>query len=86
MVERDLNLRKIDLNLLPVLDKLFEFRHVSAAAQALGMSQPAVSRALQRLRSLFNDPLLVKVGTRYELTEKAKAIDCLLYTSDAADE
>lgn len=75
MVERDLNLRKIDLNLLPILDKLFEFRHVSAAAKALGMSQPAVSRALQRLRSLFNDPLLVKVGTRYELTEKAKAIE-----------
>ena len=75
MVEHDLNLRKIDLNLLPILEKLLEFRHVSAAAKALGMSQPAVSRALQRLRSLFNDPLLVKVGIRYELTVKAKAIE-----------
>ncbi|HHK4365914.1 TPA: LysR family transcriptional regulator, partial [Pseudomonas aeruginosa] len=49
------DLRRIDLNLLVVLDALLSERHVSRAAQRLAMSQPAVSHALGRLRELFGD-------------------------------
>lgn len=60
-----------DLNLLEVLLALLEERHVTRAAQRLAMSQPAVSRALARLRSLFDDPLLLRNGTSFSLTERA---------------
>lgn len=66
-----INLRTLDLNLFKVLEKLLEYKHVSKAAVALNMSQPAVSRALSRLREHFNDPLLVKTSNGYKLTNKA---------------
>ncbi|EKF9728154.1 TPA: LysR family transcriptional regulator, partial [Vibrio cholerae] len=50
MVAPEINLRSIDLNLLTILEKLLIHKHISQAAQALNMSQPAVSRALMRLR------------------------------------
>ncbi len=53
-----MNLRSIDLNLLVVLDKLLDEAHVSRAATQLGLTQPAVSAALMRLRGLFDDELL----------------------------
>lgn len=53
-----MNLRTIDLNLLVILDALLDEAHVSRAAQRLGLTQPAVSAALQRCRTLFGDPLL----------------------------
>ncbi len=53
-----MNLRLIDLNLLVILDALLDEAHVSRAAQRLGLTQPAVSAALQRCRALFDDPLL----------------------------
>ncbi len=53
-------LRRLDLNLLVVLHTVLETRNVTAAARRLNMSQPAVSRALTRLRSLFQDRLFVK--------------------------
>ena len=59
---RDVNLRMVDLNLLTSLDALLEHRSVTRAGEQLGLSQPAMSRALQRLRALFDDPLLVKTG------------------------
>lgn len=65
------DLRRIDLNLLVVLDALLSERHVSRAAQRLAMSQPAVSHALGRLRELFGDPLLVRVKSRMQLTSLA---------------
>lgn len=68
------NLRSFDLNLLVVLDKLIEERHVSRAALTLNMSQPAVSRALNRLRDGFNDPLLVRTSEGYDLSARAIAI------------
>lgn len=71
---REVNLRSIDLNLLVVLDVLLEVRHVSRAAERLSMSQPAVSRALQRLRDTFNDPLLVRTAEGYDLSARAQAI------------
>ena len=50
-----LNLRSIDLNLLPVFDAIMEAGQLSRAAESLGMSQPAISAALQRLRHTFGD-------------------------------
>ncbi|MBY4678101.1 LysR family transcriptional regulator [Marinobacterium arenosum] len=67
---REVNLRSVDLNLLVVLQALLEERHVSRAADRLGMSQPAVSRALQRLRGTFDDPLLVRTASGYDLSAR----------------
>lgn len=56
------NLRGIDLNLLVVLNALLVERHVSRTALRLNMSQPAVSHALARLRTLLDDPLFTRQG------------------------
>jgi DNA-binding transcriptional LysR family regulator len=66
--------KKLDLNLLPIACALFEYRSVSRAAERLGMSQPAVSRALQRMRGMLNDPLFVKSRRGVEPTTKAFAM------------
>ncbi len=55
-----LNLRGIDLNLLPVFEAVFEERSLSRAALKLAMTQSAVSHALSRLRSVFRDELFVR--------------------------
>jgi len=68
-----MNLRSIDLNLLVVLDALLDERHVSRAALRLGMSQPAASNALARLRHLFGDPLLERTAAGMVLTPRAEA-------------
>ncbi|CDF85483.1 putative LysR-family transcriptional activator [Pseudomonas knackmussii B13] len=65
------DLRRIDLNLLVILDALLAERHVSRAADRLAMSQPAVSHALARLRELMGDPLLVRVRNEMRLTSLA---------------
>jgi DNA-binding transcriptional LysR family regulator len=57
-----------DLNLLVPLEALLVERHVTRAAARAGTTQPAMSRALQRLRLLLRDELLIRVGGRYELT------------------
>lgn len=57
-----MHLSAIDLNLLVALEALLRKRSVTLAAAELGLSQPAVSRALGRLRDLFGDPLLVRSG------------------------
>lgn len=54
------NLASLDLNLLVALEVLLEHRNVTHAAQRVGLSQPAMSRALSRLRSMFKDDLLVR--------------------------
>ncbi|WP_272800864.1 LysR family transcriptional regulator [Sphingobium sp. AntQ-1] len=59
------SLRSINLNLLPVLRELLRKRSVTRAAEALGMSQPAVSEALGQLRRNFNDDLLAMEGRIY---------------------
>jgi DNA-binding transcriptional LysR family regulator len=66
-----MNLAAIDLNLLVALDALISEAHVGRAARKIGLSQPAASHALNRLRDLFADPLLVRVGSRMELTSRA---------------
>ena len=65
-------LRQADLNLLVVFAALAEERNVSRAAQRLFLSQPAVTRAMHRLRDLFHDDLLVRVSGNYELTPKGE--------------
>ncbi|WP_054341801.1 LysR family transcriptional regulator [Neptunomonas antarctica] len=71
---RKVNLRSVDLNLLVVLEALLDEKQVTKAAERLHMSQPAVSRALQRLRSTFSDPLLVRSTEGYDLSVRATQI------------
>jgi DNA-binding transcriptional LysR family regulator len=65
------DLRRIDLNLLVILDALLSEQHVTRAAQRLHLSQPAVSHALARLRDLLGDPLLVRAGATLVPTPRA---------------
>jgi DNA-binding transcriptional LysR family regulator len=69
-----MNLAALDLNLLVALDALLLEANVSRAAMRIGLSQPAASHALQRLRDVLGDPLLVRVGARMELTPRALAL------------
>lgn len=69
-----MNLNSLDLNLLVALDALLKEASVSRAAVRIGLSQPAASHALQRLRDLVRDPLLVRNGARMELTPRAQAL------------
>jgi DNA-binding transcriptional LysR family regulator len=69
-----MNLNSLDLNLLIALDALLREASVSRAAMRLHLSQPAASHALQRLRDLIGDPLLVRNGTRMEPTPRAQAL------------
>ena len=69
-----MNLASLNLNLLVALDALLRDASVSRAALRIGLSQPATSHALRRLRDLVGDPLLVRVGTRMELTPRAEAL------------
>jgi DNA-binding transcriptional LysR family regulator len=68
---RSMNLASLDLNLLVALDALLLEGNVSRAAMRVGLSQPAMSHALQRLRDMLGDPLLVRAGPRMELTPRA---------------
>jgi DNA-binding transcriptional LysR family regulator len=63
-----MNLRQFDLNLLVALDVLLTERNVTRAGERLYLSQPAMSGILARLRHLFNDELLVRVGRNLEPT------------------
>jgi DNA-binding transcriptional LysR family regulator len=65
------NLRGIDLNLLVVFDALMAERHVTRAAEFNGLSQPAMSKALNRLRHLLNDRLFERRDGRMEPTPRA---------------
>jgi DNA-binding transcriptional LysR family regulator len=70
----EVNLNGVDLNLLPPLEALLRLRHVTQAAGDVGLSQPAMSRALARLRALLEDPLLVKGRSAFVLTPRALAL------------
>src|SRR5213082_4178733 len=71
---REVHLRNVDLNLLPALYVLLEERHVSHAAKRSFLSRPAMSRALDRLRETFGDPLLVRTGRVYERTPRGERV------------
>lgn len=70
-----MNMNTFDLNLLRVLDALLRERNVSRAAERLSLSQPAVSNALNRLRELLDDPLLVRVGRAMQPTPRALELE-----------
>jgi DNA-binding transcriptional LysR family regulator len=64
-------IRTRNLNLIPVLQALLREVSVAKAASQIGLSQPAMSGALARLREQFKDPLLVRVGRKMHLTSRA---------------
>lgn len=72
------DLRRVDLNLLIVFETLMHERSVTRAAEKLFLGQPAISAALSRLRSLFDDPLFVRTGRSMEPTARAQEIFELL--------
>jgi DNA-binding transcriptional LysR family regulator len=68
------NLNGVDLNLLVALDALLAERNVTRAAERLSIGQPAMSAALNRLRKLFDDPLLSRVGAEFVPTPLAETL------------
>ncbi|WAC91803.1 LysR family transcriptional regulator [Mycobacterium sp. Aquia_213] len=78
---RTTHIDQVDLNLLPPLVALLEEQHVSRAADRVRLSQPAMSRALQRLRRHFEDELLVRGPDGYSLTPRAARLRDQLSTA-----
>lgn len=74
-------LKRLDLNLLPVLEILLEEQSVTAAAARLHLSQSAVSKQLTRLREVFDDPLFER--TAYGLKPTPKALSLRLSCANA---
>jgi LysR family transcriptional activator of mexEF-oprN operon len=72
------DLRRLDLNLLIVFETLMNERSVTRAAEKLFLGQPAISAALARLRTLFDDALFVRTGRTMEPTARAQEIFALL--------
>src|SRR4051812_42642474 len=69
-----MNVRDVDLNLLRVFDAVLRERGVTPAAAGLGLTQPAVSNALSRLRTVFGDPLFVRTPTGMDATPFARGV------------
>lgn len=72
------NLASVDLNLLVELEALLQYRNITHAAQHVGRSQPAMSRALSRLRDMFNDDLLVRGSSGLVPTPQAEHLAQML--------
>jgi DNA-binding transcriptional LysR family regulator len=68
---KNMHIKELDLNLLVVMDAMLREQNVSKAAERVGLSQSAMSHALNRLRLYFDDPLFVKTGQVMEPTPKA---------------
>jgi DNA-binding transcriptional LysR family regulator len=69
-----MNVRDVDLNLLRVFDAVLRERGVTPAAAGLGLTQPAVSNALARLRGVFGDPLFVRTPSGMDATPFAREL------------
>lgn len=69
-----MDIRSLDLNLLVVFDAMLQHQNVTKAADAIKLSQPAMSGAISRLRILFDDPLFVRTGSGMEPTPKAQTL------------
>lgn len=80
MLTLEQQLSRVDLNLLVSLSVLLKERNVSRAAEQLYLSQSAMSRTLQRLRGLFDDPLFFRSSNGIIPTEKAQKLEQLLPT------
>ena len=82
------HIRRLDLTLLVVFEMLLKKRNMSAVAAELGLTQSAVSHAVGRLRSVFDDPLFVRKGAGVEPTARAQLLgpplaDALVRIRDA---
>jgi len=85
-----LNLRAIDLNLLTIFDAIMQEKRMSKAAECLHMTQPAVSHALARLRTTFQDELFIRTRGGMKPTPKAMLLappirDALLQIQEALE-
>lgn len=69
-----MNISHYDLNLLVYLDVLLREQSVTRAAAQLGLTQPAMSNGLKRLREMFQDPLLVRTQNGMQPTPRARAL------------
>ena len=69
-----MDIKQTELGLLLALNALLDHENVSLAAKQIGITQPAMSAQLKRLRDLFNDPLLVPSGRRLVATTRARAL------------
>lgn len=79
-------IHNIDLNLLVYLDVLLRERNVTRSANHLGITQPAMSNVLKRLRQLLDDPLLVKTSDGMTATERALQLQPLVRAAVEAAE
>jgi LysR family transcriptional regulator, nod-box dependent transcriptional activator len=86
----DMNLNRLDLNLLVALDALLTERSITHAAERLNLSPSATSGALARLRTYFSDELLTQIGRRMAPTPLGESLqdsvrDCLLHVQATID-
>ncbi|CAM5216816.1 DNA-binding transcriptional LysR family regulator OS=Castellaniella defragrans OX=75697 GN=HNR28_001730 PE=3 SV=1 [Castellaniella defragrans] len=83
-----MNIKTLDLNLLRLFDSVYAERSVSRAAEALRLTQPAVSQGLTRLRTTLGDPLFVRAGGGVRPTTRAErmapAIHAALHALESA--
>jgi DNA-binding transcriptional LysR family regulator len=75
------DVRFLNANLLVLMDTLLRERSVTRTAQILGLGQPAVSNSLAKLRTLLEDPLLLRSGREMELTPRAEELRADLATA-----
>src|SRR4051812_10293452 len=73
-----IDLSRLDLNLLKVFEVIMRERHIGRAAEALRLTQPAVSHALGRLRDTFADPLFVRHARGVRPTMRADELAVLI--------
>ena len=78
---KSVNLRRYNLNALPILREILRHGNLTRAADALGLTQPALSNILRQLRMDFDDRLIVRNGKSMQLTPKAAALITPLETS-----
>ena len=69
-----MNLRNVDLNLFVVFETVYAERNLTRAAEALFVTQPAISNALTRLRNILDDPLFIKTNDGMQPTAFAESI------------
>lgn len=81
-----MDLHQIDLNLLVYLDVLLREKNVTRSAAKLGITQPAMSNVLKRLRDLLGDPILVKTSEGMAPTERAVELKPLVRAAVSAAE
>lgn len=74
----EIDINRVDLNLLKVFEALYEEEGASRAALRLGLTQSAVSSALRRLRNIYGDRLFERTGHGLRPTQKAKALRLLV--------